>query len=47
MIKWLRKSRDQVVEFCDRCARVCDAGRRAAAAREQAVLQALRFAGRV
>jgi hypothetical protein len=47
MLSWLRKSRELAVEFCDRCARVCDAGCRAAAVREQALLRALRFGGRV
>ena len=39
MSKWLRKSKEVAVEFCDRCARVCDAGCRAAAVREQAMLR--------
>ena len=43
MLRFLRKSRELVVEFCDRSARVCDAGCRVAALREGAVMQALRL----
>jgi hypothetical protein len=39
MLKWLRKSKEVAVEFCDRCARVCDVGCSAAAVREQALLR--------
>jgi hypothetical protein len=47
MLSWLRRSRELAVEFCDRCAKVCDAGCRATAVREQARLRALRFGARV
>jgi hypothetical protein len=43
MFNWLKMSREAVVSFCDRCAKVCDAGCRQAAIREQARLRALRF----
>jgi hypothetical protein len=39
MLRWLRKSKKVAVEFCHRCGRVCDAGCRAAAVREQALLR--------
>jgi hypothetical protein len=42
MLNWLRRSRALAVEFCDPCARVCDAGCRASAPREQALEKALR-----
>ena len=45
MLSWLGRSRELAVEFCDRCARVCDAGCRAAAVREQTLMVALRFGG--
>ena len=41
MLSRLKKSRELAGEFCDRCAWVCDAGCRAAAVRERAVMQAL------
>jgi hypothetical protein len=47
MLRLLRGSRALAVEFCDRCAKVCDAGCRAAAVREQALMRALRFGGPV
>ncbi len=47
MLKLLGRSKALAVEFCDRCARVCNAGCRAAAVREQALMRALRFGGRV
>ena len=37
MFRLLRRSKEIAVEFCDRCARVCDAGCRAAAIRERAL----------
>ena len=43
MLRLLRKSKELAVEFCDRCAQVCDAGCRAAAIRERALVRALRF----
>jgi hypothetical protein len=46
MPKLFRKSK-KLVEFCDRCARVCDAGCRAAAIRNRAVTQALRSGARI
>jgi hypothetical protein len=47
MLRVLRKSQERVVEFCDRCARVCDAGCRTAAIRERSLLQGLRLGVRV
>ena len=47
MRRLFKRSKAVAVEFCDRCAKVCDAGCRAAAVREQALLRALRFGGRV
>lgn len=35
MLKVLRRSNDVAAEFCDRCAKVCDAGCRAALVRER------------
>lgn len=43
MLSLFRKSSESLVEFCDRCARVCDAGCRAATIRERALLRALRL----
>jgi hypothetical protein len=45
MLRLLKRSRERAVEFCDRCAQVCDAGCRAAAIRERTL--ALRFGVRV
>lgn len=47
MVRWLRKSRESVVEFCDRCAQVCDAACRVDAARERARIQVLFVGGRI
>jgi hypothetical protein len=47
MLRLFRKSNQRLVEFCDRCARVCGARCRAAAVRERAVMQALRLSVRV
>jgi hypothetical protein len=47
MLRLLRKSKALTVEFCDRCARVCDAGCRAAAIREHALARALRLGVRL
>jgi hypothetical protein len=47
MLRLFRKSKERLVEFCDRCARVCDAGCRAAAIRERALMRALRSGVRV
>ena len=47
MLSWLRKSRELAVEFCDRCAKVCDASCRATAVRDQAMLRAVRFGARL
>jgi hypothetical protein len=41
------KSTEPAVEFCDRCSRVRDAVCRAAALREESILEALRFGVRV
>jgi hypothetical protein len=37
VLKLLKRSKELAVEFCDRCAKVCDAGCRAAAIRERAL----------
>ena len=37
MLKLLRRSKELAVEFCDPCAKVCDADCRAAAIRERAL----------
>jgi hypothetical protein len=37
MLRLGRRSSELAVEFCDRCAKVCDAGCRAAAIRERAL----------
>jgi len=37
MLKLLRRSKGLAVEFCDRCAKVCNADCRAAAIRERAL----------
>lgn len=47
MPSWLRKPRELVVEFCDRCAQVCDAACRAEAVRESTGMQVLRFGVRI
>jgi hypothetical protein len=43
MLRLLRGSRALTVEFCDRCAKVCDAGCRASTLREQALSRSFRF----
>jgi hypothetical protein len=43
MLGWLKRSRELAVEFCDRCAKVCDAGCRASTLREQALERTFRF----
>jgi hypothetical protein len=45
MLRLLKRSKERTVEFCDRCAQVCDAGCRAAAIRERTL--ALRLGVRV
>jgi hypothetical protein len=47
MLRLFRKSKERLVEFCDRCARVCDGRCRAVAIRERALMQALRVGVRV
>jgi hypothetical protein len=37
MLRLWRRSKELAVEFCDRCAKVCDAGCRTAAIRERAL----------
>lgn len=37
MLKLFKRSPELVVEFCERCSRVCDAGCRQAALRERAL----------
>jgi hypothetical protein len=46
-LKLFRRSKELAVEFCERCARVCDAGCRRAALRERAPFQAWRYGARV
>jgi hypothetical protein len=46
-LRLFRKSKERLVELCDRCARVCDAGCRAAAIRERTLMRALRLGVRV
>ncbi len=43
MLKLVKKQKELTVEFCDRCARVCDASCRSSALRERARLDASRF----
>jgi hypothetical protein len=47
MLKLFGKSKALAVEFCDRCARVCDDRCRAAAIRGSATVQALRMGVRI
>jgi hypothetical protein len=47
MLSWFRKRRELVVEFCDRCAQVCDAACYAEAARERTRVQVLQFGVRI
>ncbi len=47
MLKRFKRTKELVVEFCDRCARVCDAGCRSATLRERALLQAWRYGARI
>ena len=43
----LRKSKERVLRFCDRCSRLCDAERRSSAMREHAQIVALRYGARL
>lgn len=47
MLKLFKRTKERVVEFCERCSRVCDAGCRGAAMRERALLLALRSGARI
>ena len=47
MLRLVKGTWGLVVEFCDRCARVCDAGCRRAAVRERALLQVSRYGARI
>jgi hypothetical protein len=47
MLKLFKGTKAVAVEFCERCSQVCDAGCRAAALRERARMQALRFGMRI
>jgi len=47
VLKMLRSWRERFVDFCDRCARVCSAGCRAAAIRERALVHSLRWGTRL
>jgi hypothetical protein len=47
LFKLFKRTRELGVEFRERCARVCNAGRRQAALRERALLQAWRYGGRI
>ncbi len=41
------RAKTAAVEFCERCAEVCDSGCRRAALRERALVLALRYGGRI
>jgi hypothetical protein len=43
MLSWLKRPHELAVEFCDCCAKVCDASCRRTAIKEQAQLRAIRF----
>jgi hypothetical protein len=47
MLRLMGRSKALAVEFCDRCAKICDAGCRAAALREQMLMRVLRLGGRI
>lgn len=47
MLRLFKRTKELAVEFCERCAQVCDAGCRAAALREGARTRALQFGGRI
>ncbi len=47
MLRLFKRRTEFAVEFCERCARVCDAGCRRAALWEQALLQAWRYGARI
>jgi hypothetical protein len=47
MLRPFKRTKEMAVDFCDRCARVCDAGCRRAALREQTLLQASRYGVRI
>jgi Fe-S-cluster-containing hydrogenase component 2 len=46
VLKLVRRSKELAIEFCDRCAEVCDASCPVAAIREHALIQALRLEAR-
>ena len=41
MVRWLGRGKKLVVSFCDRCARICDAGCHSGAVRELALTRVL------
>lgn len=47
MLTLFERTKELVVDCCDRCAQVCDAGCRAAAPRERVRMRALRHGLRV
>ena len=47
MLNRLKRRRELVVEFCDRCAQVCDAWCRAEAVRERTRMHVLQFEERI
>jgi hypothetical protein len=47
MLRLLKRSKELTLEFCDRCASVCDARCQAAAIRERTLTQVLRLGVRV
>lgn len=47
MLGLFKRTKELVVEFCERCSRVCDTGCRGAALRERALLRAWRYGARV
>ncbi len=46
MLRLFRRTKELAFEFCERSSRVCDAGCRRAALRDEAFLKAWRFGAR-
>jgi hypothetical protein len=47
MTRLFKRTKKLTVDFCERCARVCDAASRQAELRERTLLRALQFGVRV
>ena len=47
MLRLFRRTEELALEFCERCSQVCDRGCRQTVLRERALVQALRYGGRV